>query len=235
MKQKSILAIIPARAGSKGVPGKNRKKLLGTPLITYTIKAALEANYIKEVVITTDDEAVKETGEKFNVDVITRPARFSTDKSSSESAVIHCLRTLQKREKFFEYFILLQPTSPLRTSFHIDDCCEKFFSTENNSAISITDNAHHPYKTFFIKNKEMLPVKGWKLLSSPRQKLPANFRQNGAIYLLSTTRFLEEKSFIIRPVMGYRMKPEESIDIDTELDFKIAEMLMKASRNNDMA
>ena len=229
MTRRSVVAIIPARAGSRGIPGKCRKMLLGKPLITYTIRAALQAEYVDEIVVTTDDDMIKEMAKAFHIDVIDRPSRLATARARVEAAVAHCLHALQEKKRIFEYLLLLQPTSPLRTALHIDDCCKTFFTSENNSAVSITESAHHPYKTFLVKNKSLLPLGDRRLLGAPRQQLPASFCQNGAIYLLSVENFLREKSFIVEPFMGYKMKREESIDIDTELDFRVAEMLMSAS------
>ena len=225
----TIVAIIPARRDSKSIPGKNKKTLLGKPLIHYTMNAALQSKHISQVVVTTNDNDIKQMATAKQIIVVDRPDRLATDTSRSEMAVLHCLQSLQKKGQVFEYFMLLQPTSPLRTALHIDDCCQQFLSTTNNTVVSITENHHHPYKSLLIKNHQLVPIKNWRHLNSPRQKLPASVYPNGAIYMLSVVQFIEKKSFFIPPIMGYKMEADASIDIDTELDFQMAALLMKSS------
>jgi len=123
----SVTAIITARGGSKGIPGKNIIEVNGKPLIAYTIEAALNCSMIGECYVTTDDNEIKRVGLRYGAEIIDRPSAFATDDASSQDAVSHALDQLSTRGKTPEYFALLQPTSPLRTSTHITQCIELFF------------------------------------------------------------------------------------------------------------
>lgn len=228
-----IDAIITARGGSKGIPKKNIRLLQGKPLIVYTIEAALNCSSIRRCFVSTEDEEIKHISKLWGAEVIDRPAELATDLTLSNDVIKHALLYLKETSSLPEYFVLLQPTSPLRTSMHIKECIEMFFKSDAKSAISVTDVEHHPYKSFLIKNGKLVPLFNKNLTEVPRQLLPKVFKPNGAIYLLGTKTFLDYQRFFVEPVMPYWMSPEDSIDIDTELDFLNASLILENRKQKD--
>ncbi len=225
----SVTAIIPARGGSKGIPHKNIRTLCGRPLIAYSILAARDCSIVTRCVVTTDDSEIKRISLACGAEVVDRPPELATDTSLSQDAVRHVLEILQRERTRPDFFVLLQPTSPLRTARHLQRCFESFFQADYGCAISVTENEHHPYKSFVVQDNTMMPLWDVDSLSKPRQLLPKTYRQNGAIYIVRTSDFLERNSFYITPVMPFVMISEESIDIDTEADFILAEHYLKLS------
>lgn len=225
-----IIAIIPARGGSKGLPRKNIHLLGGKPLINHTIEASLSCPYISRSIVTTDCPEIKEVSLQCGAEVLERPKSLATDSARSQDVVKHVLDVLNERGELPDYFVLLQPTSPLRRGCHITECIREFIQSKALSALSVTDVDHHPYKMFFEGENQLLkPLYSEKYLHEPRQLLPKIYRQNGAIYIMSSSLFLVHKTFFLEPAMPYIMNAECSIDIDSELDMKVAELLLAKS------
>jgi len=134
--------------------------------------------------------------------------------------------------EFPDYFVLLQPTSPLRTEHHIDESIENMLAHQCNSSISVTHAEHSPYKMLTLRDGFLAPLFSKQTLSMPRNSLPPVFRQNGAIYIADSGKFLETKSFFIEPVLPYMMTNEDSIDIDSLLDMKLAELILQEKLKN---
>lgn len=224
-----ILAIIPARGGSKTLPGKNIKLLNGKPLIAYTIEEALKSKYISRVVISTDDEVISEVGRRFGAEVpFLRPEELSTDYSPTIDAVIYTINRLKDMQDYIpDYVCLLQCTTPLKTILHIDGAIEKLIQSEFDGIVSVCESQAHPYwmQVFDGDRLECFMHQENKILR--RQDLPPVYKLNGAIWVVRTTSLLEERSLIVKNQTGYIMDLKDSIDIDTELDFKYAEMLIK--------
>lgn len=225
---KDILAIIPARGGSKGLPGKNIKKLSGKPLIEYTIDAAKKSKHITRVVVSTDDKEIAKISMQCGAEIpCLRPKELSTDKATSVDAILHMLQYLKETEDYSpEYVILLQPTSPLRTNIHIDEAINKLINSDYDSLISVCEAEVNPYWTnvFQGDNLKYFIEDGKKI--TRRQDLPSVYRMNGAIYLIKAKSLKEYKTFEIDNMTGYIMDSESSVDIDTYIDFKIAELMM---------
>jgi N-acylneuraminate cytidylyltransferase/CMP-N,N'-diacetyllegionaminic acid synthase len=225
---KRSTAIITARGGSKGVPGKNIRLFCGKPLIAYTIEAALQCSLIDNCFVTTDDPKIKDVSRNFGAEVIDRPPELSTDISKSSDAVRHALLQIKKMTGLPVVFTLLQPTSPLRNSLHIEKCLKKWFqSPKYLSAVSVTKVEHHPWKMIIDDDEGVVPVRDAASLEKPRQELPKAYRLNGAIYVVESKIFLEKNTFFINPVMPFRMSEEYSQDIDTEKDFMVCETIMR--------
>jgi CMP-N-acetylneuraminic acid synthetase len=126
-----------------------------------------------------------------------------------------------------DYFALLQPTSPLRTAAHLDRCIEGLLRSDASCAISVTEAEHHPFKAFFLDRGKLKPLHERRSLHQPRQALPPVVRQNGAIYVLGTKRFLQERSFYVEPAIPFFMNAEDSVDIDSAFDLRVAELLTR--------
>lgn len=221
----SIAAIIPARGGSKGLPRKNVLPFCGKPLIVWTIEAALSCPQLAAVVVSTDDDEIAQTATSAGAEVVWRPANLAMDASPIEDVIVHALDALAAAGRTFEHLLLLQPTSPLRTSAHIQGCIDAYFSAKASSAMSVCPPEHHPYKALREENGQLVPLFERHHLSAPRQNLPRVFRQNGAIYLAHAEAYRRERSFYIPPVAFYEMPLSASVDIDTALDFTIAKLL----------
>ena len=223
-----IIAIIPARGGSKGLPRKNVLDLNGKPLIAHTIEAALKSNIFSKIVVTTDDKEIREVALKYGADVIDRPKELATDGASSLDVIKHTLLTLQINEEKYSHFILLQPTSPLRNENHINEAWNKYTTEEVSSLVSVTAVVHPPQKMLILDNNNSVkPLTQWEDLTKPRQQLPKAFLPNGAIYISEVDKFLEKKNLFVIPLSLYIMTVEDSVDIDTKEDLEKLERLVK--------
>lgn len=226
MEKDNILAVIPARGGSKGLPGKNIKLLNGKPLIAYTIEAALESGIFDKVIVSTDDNEIAEVARKYGAELpFMRPKELSGDEVSSDDVILHALNFFREKGQVFNYVCKLQPTSPLRTANHIRGAYDMMRDRNANYIVSVCECEHSPLWAGvldadlklenFIKEENKIAC---------RQSLDIYYRLNGAIYLGKVESFMQEKNFLGKGSIAYIMKQEESIDIDTELDFKIAEV-----------
>lgn len=222
----SIVAIITARGGSKGLIRKNVRELAGKPLIAHTIEAALKSELVTDCLVTTEDPEIKKVSLAAGAEVLDRPVELAGDESLSRDVVLHALKGLEQKGRLPEYFILLQPTSPLRTSLHIDACVKQFFEKGGGSCVSVTCSEHSPYKMFHCVQGQLTPLFSWEGLDKPRQKLPVTFRHNGAIYLVASKDFLAEETFFVKPVVPYIMEEADSIDIDSVEDLALCERLL---------
>ncbi|AIY80624.1 cytidylyltransferase family protein [Clostridium botulinum 202F] len=229
-----ILAIIPARGGSKGLPGKNILNLNGKPLIAHTILASKNSKFVTRVVVSTDDKEIAEISKKYGAEVpYLRPNSLAKDKSLTIDSVFHMLDYLEKHEVYFpDYVLLLQCTSPLRDEQHIDGAIEKLVKSNFYGIISICESEVNPYWTNIFENESLKYFLEEGKNITRRQDLPHIYRYNGAIYLAKTEALKRERTFEVENLTGYVMDRESSIDIDTEIDFKIAEIIMK---NKDLS
>lgn len=225
MKRK-ILALIPARGGSKGLPGKNVKKFAGKPLIAWTIEAAKKSKYISRVVVSTYAKDIAAISTKYGAEVIPRPKNLATDTSPVSGTVLHSLKWLKNRGETFDLLILLQPTSPLRTTEDINRAIETFRKTKGDSLVSVAPADHPPHWMFRIE-KHLKPLFGQKYLKARKQSLPKIYRPNGAIYILPVATFYKHKKFYVGKILPYIMHTKKSVDIDTLADFLYAEFLFK--------
>lgn len=227
---KKNVAIITARGGSKGLPRKNVLPVLGIPLIEYTIVEAKKSQYIDKIIVSTDDFEIASITQKLGIDVpFIRPKELAEDNSTSEDVILHTLNWLSQNDNDYDFFILLQPTSPLRKANHIDEAIELFSATENaNTLYSVVEVSQFPSKMKEIASNGFLEnytndFKDFKR----RQDFPKLFYPNGAIYISTTERFLELQSFDEKKLIPYKMNQIDSIDIDTELDLIFAEFVLK--------
>ncbi len=229
MQGKKILGIIPARGGSKGVPRKNLRPLCGKPLIAYTIEAALKSR-IDRVIVSTDDTGIAETALSCGGEVpFLRPAYLAEDTVSSLSVLLHALRYVETRERYFPDIIaFLQPTSPFRNSSHIDSAVDLLLSSSVDSVIGICEVRQHPY-VMFDRMPDGRLFEFMKLRQKPlrRQDFPELYLINSSMYVSRRSYFEglsdPEPVFSRSSLKGVIMDPVSSIDIDNKLDFLFAE------------
>lgn len=219
----SFLAIIPARGGSKGVPRKNIRPLAGKPLIAWTIDAAHQSRYLDRVILSSEDAEIIEVAKRFNCEVpFVRPAELAQDHSAGIDPILHAINTLPTR---YDFTVILQPTSPLRSAEDIDQAIKHCIDNQADFCVSVTAPDKHPYWHFKIDTTGHLqPL--FADIGSRRQDLPDCFALNGAVYVAKTSALLEHKSCITPTTLAYIMPKQRSQDIDTALDFGIAEYLL---------
>jgi len=223
----TILAAIPARGGSVGLPRKNVLPLAGKPLIAYSIEAAQACSRITKTVVSTEDSEIAEIARQYDCPVIDRPAALAGDAVRTHDVVRHMLEILAENGQTFTYVALLQPTSPLRTDVHLERCIDELMASGKQCAMSITEEEHHPLKCLIGKDGDLVPLSSAEDIESPRQALPEAWRPNGAIFVINSEIFLKENCFFVPPVMLYRMDADTSVDVDSELDLVVAEAILK--------
>src|SRR3989344_126768 len=236
-KNKKILGVITARGGSKGIPGKNKKLWDGKPLIAYTIEAARESRFLTRCIVSTDYEEIANVSKKYGADVpFLRPAELSQDKSTSMVVVQHALRWLKENQaEDYDYLMILQPTSPLRTAQDIDGCIQKIIETDADSVMSMMELENFALeKIKRIENDIILPFDDSNRegkQSTPRQLLDKAYRRNSAIYLTKTDLIMQGDLFgkISRP---YIMPLDRSVDINEPSDLEFAEFYLKKNKNH---
>lgn len=226
-KNKRFVGIIPARSGSKGLKDKNIKDLKGKPMIAYTIEAARDSNVFDDIIVSTDSQLYADISIEYGALVpFLRPKHLSTDTAKTNDVIEHVIKELKQVGKEYDYLMILQPTSPLRTSEDIVEAIKLLFEKKANSVISVCEVEHSPlYMNTLDKSLSMekFLAKGTK---SRRQELPKYYRLNGAIYLSKVDYFLKYKDLYKEKSYAYIMDKKRSIDIDDELDFKLAEYIL---------
>ncbi len=226
-----ILAIIPARGGSKRIPRKNVADLCGKPLIQWTIEAALQSKMITKILVSSDDYDILSIAKKQGIAVVKRPLNLSDDKATSYDVIEHGMASMRKH---YDYVMMLQPTSPLRSAFDIDASVELLKRKNADAVISVTKVEHSPLWMNTLPDdldmSQFLDSKHEKVRS---QNLPSYYRLNGAIYICQTKRLLEEKTFFFKTdLYAYIMEPKHSVDIDTVDDLRYAEYLLNRKYDN---
>lgn len=223
------LAIIPARSGSKGLKHKNIKSLNGKPLLAYSIEAAKESEIFDEVILSTDSEEYAIIGKKYGAKVpYLRSKSLSDDKASSWDVVRDVVKWYLNHGERFETVTLLQPTSPLRTAIDITEGFDFYIRKNAELVIGITEADHSPlWMNTLPEDLSMSSFLDNSYSKIPRQQLPNYYRINGSLYIISVDHLFDNKDFYSDNTFGYIMDQESSIDIDTELDFLIAEAIMK--------
>lgn len=226
------VAIITARGGSKGLSRKNILELSGLPLIAWTIKAAQEATSISRVYVTTEDAEISKISIQHGAEIIERPSELAQDNSGSEPVIQHALEYLADAGIKTNGVCLLQPTSPLRTSQHIDEAYSCFNDQKANSVISVFEPHHTAAKAYKLNNDgSIVGLLFDDAPYMPRQALPTTFQPNGAIYWFSADQFLLSGKMPRTNVFPYVMDETDSIDIDTIQDFKKSETFLNKRMN----
>jgi CMP-N,N'-diacetyllegionaminic acid synthase len=227
-----MLAIIPARGGSKGLPGKNIKLLNGKPLIAYSIEAALASKNVTRVIVSTDDEQIATLATKYGAECpFMRPIELASDTSKAIDTYKYTLERLEKEEHIsIAEFIVLQPTSPLRTAQDIDNSIELFHTKNADSVISFCPE-HHPIKwhKYIDENGKFERIFEDKI--GNRQEERATYFPNGAIYVFKR-QIIETEKYYTENSYAYIMDRKHSTDIDTIDDFEYADFIMRYGNRN---
>jgi len=225
----NVVAIIPARSGSKGIPNKNLKDVGGKPLICWSIEAAIQSKVIDKIVVTSDGDDILQAASQYpEVTLLKRPKELAQDNTPTAPVVTHALKALNIDKSTFDRLILLQPTSPLRTSMDIDLAFDALNISEANALISVVAPEHHPLKCF--KANENGYIEGLvnnEFPFMPRQELPKVFQPNGAIYIIQIEAFLSRETFFTDKTIAYEMSVEKSVDVDTIQDIYNIEQILK--------
>lgn len=222
------LAIIPARSGSKGLKDKNIKDLCGKPLLAYSIDCALKSHKFDKVFVSTDSAEYAQIAGKYGADAsFLRTKENANDTAGSWDVVREVVERFERQNEFYDNIMLLQPTSPLRDAEDINSSFRLMEEKDANAILSVTEAEHSPlWCNILGEDLCMDQFVDEKYLGVPRQMLPTYYRLNGAIYLI-TRQELEKKQMFRNKCYAYIMPSERSVDIDTELDFKVAEYFLK--------
>ena len=226
--EKKVVAFIPARGGSKGIPEKNIKIIHGKPLIAWSIEQALSSDYIDDVYVSTDDEKIRKIAIDYGAKApFTRPSEISTDDASTESAMLHFCSWLDSNNKAPESIVLLQPTSPVRAKNRIDDAYLFFKNGDFDSALSVTLT----HKFFWKINSSGNSEASYDYMNRPRRQDIKNedlvYQETGSIYICNYQKFLHEKNRLFGKIGMYLTPENESYEIDSMTDFIVCEELLK--------
>jgi N-acylneuraminate cytidylyltransferase/CMP-N,N'-diacetyllegionaminic acid synthase len=227
-KDKKVLGIIPARGGSKGLLRKNIRDLAGKPLIAWTIETALKSGSFDRIIVNTDDPEIAAVGEKYGAQIpFLRPAELASDQAKGIDVVLHTINWYEARGECFDLLALLQPTSPLRNAFDIQEAVKLFIKKSAQSVVSVCESEHSPLWMNTIGDD--LSMKNFltkEISNTNRQGLKTYYRLNGAIYIADWNYLKENGSFLGEDTYAYIMPQERSIDIDSDMDLKLAEFLL---------
>lgn len=230
---KKIIALIPARGGSKGIKDKNIFEIEGKPLIAYTIDEAKKSRYIDEIIVSTDSEKIKKVSLDYGASVpFIRPGDLSTDKAATIDVVIHALNYLKDKNMKYDYLVLLQPTSPLRKVMDIDEAIKTFANNGERGLASVSKVSDSP---ILIRNLDENSGKMKRLIdiksSIRRQDMPVFYRINGAIYI-NLINEISENTSLNDNECYYVMSREHSVDIDEYVDIEIAKYYLGKEKEN---
>ena len=234
--KKEILAIIPARKGSKKVPRKNIRLLCGKPLIYYAIEACQKSKLITRTIVSTDSKEIAKIARQFGAEVpFLRPKKISQDLSNDIEFLTHALNWLKKNEEYMPDIVLrVPPTSPLRTAAHLDQGIKILLNDPKADAVRpVIEAPKHPYKMWKIKGDYLVSLlpKSFTKIEEPynlvRQRLPEVYIHTGAMDVMRRNTILKLKSTSGKRLRYFFMDGKDSINIDSELDFMVAEILMK--------
>ena len=222
-----ILFIIPARGGSKGIPGKNIKNLNGKPLIHYSIDLARQFTNDENICLSTDNEAIKENAEQHGLIVpFVRPAELAQDASGTHEVLIHALGFYESKGQVYDMIVLLQPTSPFRQVHHVSGAIDLYTETVD-MVVSVKETASNPYYSLVEENVEGYLEKSKKGNFVRRQDCPPVYEYNGAVYVINVVSLKRESMGNFKRIKKYVMDSVSSLDLDTLLDWDFAEFLYK--------
>jgi CMP-N,N'-diacetyllegionaminic acid synthase len=227
---KRVIAVIPARGGSKSVPAKNLRPMGGKPLITWSIDVARQVREIDRIVVSTDDTQIASVARDHGAEVYARPPHLATDESLVIDALKDLLETLRTEGDPPEWVILLEPTCPLRTPGDVHDCLDLVFHGDYDSVATFKDAELNPHRAWRIVDGTPEVFIDGAIPWLPRQKLPKAYQLNGAVYVFRASLLAQEtRSLLVGKLGAVLMPRDRSQDIDDSIDFTIAEALLKKS------
>jgi len=225
-----VLAIIPARGGSKRLPGKNIKDFMGKPLIAWTIDFVKKLDSIDEIYISTDSEEIIECCKKIGFNIYEkRPETLATDTSNTVDVVLDVVNQFEKNGKTFDYIALFQPTSPLRDISSWNQAISMITETDCDAVIGVSEVEEHPYHMFNVDgNSSLTPWFSDEFLKTRSQDLPKCYLVNGSLYLVKVSELKRQNTFFPKQAKAVICRfPYEAVDIDTQYDWVVAEALVK--------
>lgn len=235
VRTEKVLAVIPARGGSKGIPDKNIHPLHGKPLIAYSIESAKRSKLISKLIVSTDSPRIAEVARSLGGEVpFLRPAELSMDDSLSSDVVKHALTQMKLLFDIeFEYVLLLQPTTPLRTAEDIDSALKRLFDSGADSIVSLVDvGAHHPARMYFLKENRLKTVLEEGTMMKPRQALDPVYIRSGDIYACKTEWLLKTGTMMSLNSLPYLIPANRTINIDSPRDLLLAESLLESNKSS---
>ena len=226
---KKVLAVITARGNSKRLPHKNILDVGGRPLIAWSIEAAKNSLFIDRFILSSDDDKIIQTARKWGCEApFKRPPELACDETLIEHVLIHALDSIKEA---YDYIVLLQPTSPLRTPKDIDECIALCNEHGASACVSVFQTKKSPYWTFRVDESGcMTPFLRAEEPSHPRQNLLNTHMVNGAVYVAEVPWYIKNQTFFSANTVAYIMPPERSVDIDTKLDLMLVESIMNAGK-----
>lgn len=226
------LYLITARGGSKGLPGKNIKRLAGKPLIYYTIDIARQMASDEDICVSTDDDKIIYLVNKYGLKVpFVRPDYLATDQAGHHEVILHAINYYHKHGIFYDNIMLLQPTTPFREKKHLVKI-KSLYNNELEMVVSVKISKANPYFTLFEEDEKGFLIKSKESLFSRRQDVPDTYQVNGSIYLINVDSILKKSLNKFEKIKKYVMDDLYSIDIDNELDFAFCEFILMSKRIN---
>jgi CMP-N,N'-diacetyllegionaminic acid synthase len=235
----SVLGIVPARAGSKGITGKNLRLLAGRPLLAYTAQAAIESRLLSKVVLSSEDTEILRVGRLLGLETpFVRPPELAADDTPMIEVVLDCVRWFQSRGEVFDAVCLLQPTSPLRSADSIDRCISALTERDADGVVSIRPVPHeyNPHWVYFEKSDGSLALSTGEADPVPsRQQLPRAYHRDGSVFVAKSRTVLERKSLYGARTVGVLSPESEACDLDTEEQWTALEQRMSFVRRPSFA
>ncbi|MDY2573399.1 MAG: acylneuraminate cytidylyltransferase family protein [Fusobacterium necrophorum] len=227
-QNKKILAVIPARGGSKGIPKKNIIEIKGLPLIAYTLKESQLSKYLDRTIVSTEDLEIKKVAEQYGGEVpFLRPVELAQDTSKTIDCIVHAVDTLKKLGEVYDYVVILQCTSPLRKASHIDGAISKIISENGTSLVSVSEVEEHPILMRTLNTdgtlQNLLNVNS----TIRRQDFPSFYKVDGAIYIQKIDENLDKDTSLNDGKLAYIMDRKYTVDIDEYLDIRKVELYLK--------
>ncbi|OMH30016.1 cytidylyltransferase domain-containing protein [Motiliproteus sp. MSK22-1] len=229
-RDQTVVALITARGGSKGIPRKNLVELIGKPLISYSITAALGSACVDRTFVSSDDQEILTVSRQCGAEVIERPSELARDDSTSDSVIKHALEYLAEQKVGVDYLVLLQPTSPQRNAEDIDAAFTLLNSSKRYNLISVFEPEHHPLKAYLLNDDGCLHgIVSDRSSFRRRQDLPRAYMPNGAIYIFTAKAFRQNNGIPLEYAIPYVMSIRRSVDVDTPQDLEIIRSLMEST------
>ena len=231
---RKVLALIPARGGSKGIPRKNLCELDGRSLLSIAIQQAAASKYVDRIVVSSENDEILAEARRCNADVpFVRPAHLATDEATSRAVALHALDALSEA---YDYLVLLQPTSPLRIAADIDGCLELCYRGSAHSAATVSEVDKPPQWMYLLEagSARLRPLIGMPNRPTRRQDIPPCYALNGAVFVVAPQQLADGKDFISEDTLGYVIPAERSIDIDRPIDLLMAQTVLKAMKDGTL-